>query len=112
MTPEGIKTVNVKNTLSQYDHLGEQTSWVEPYVVRDHSWSIPEHNMSDETVYQDETKAYIAKNHTAGDYGELDLAVSSNDSRNKYTENLQINQDNLGNLARHGNLAQYDHLHE
>jgi len=83
--------VHNKNSLAQqqkYDHLHEQTSWVEPYVVRDHSWSIAEHDQSDEHQYHDETKAEIKVNHTAGDYGETDLSVSTNNSRNLYTNNL------------------------
>lgn len=45
-------------------------------------------NQSDEQVYHAETKAEIAVNHTAGDYGELDFDMHSNNTRHQYTEDL------------------------
>jgi len=78
MTPEGLEQVNVPDSLSQYDHLHEQTSWVEPYVVRDHSWNKAEMDQSDEHKWDAETKAGIAADSAVNDYDEQNLPVSTN----------------------------------
>lgn len=64
-----------------YDHLHEQTSWVEPYTVRDHSWNIPEMNQMDEHVYKAATQAEVAADSDVGAYDE-DTPTSTNNSRN------------------------------
>ena len=40
---------------SYYDHKFEQASTVEPYIQRDHAWSQPEFDVSDEVQWANET---------------------------------------------------------
>lgn len=40
---------------NKYDHLDEQTSTIAPYSQRDHSWSKPEFDQSDEVRWANET---------------------------------------------------------
>jgi len=40
----------------KYDHKWESSSYISPYVQRDHSWNVPEFDHSNEKKWDEETK--------------------------------------------------------
>ena len=52
-SPAGYTTLSQGK--SMYDHKNEQTSIISPYTQRDHAWSRPEFDASDEVVWANES---------------------------------------------------------